>query len=293
MSKKDRLLQFVQVYKRDKNTGQELHASDVADLLTHYNTLKSNKNKIKEINKERIGMIADLHEYTFSSTTSDKKFYYGYFLSATHSYRPDLINRRTGDKRSSPKMKDEGEIEKTHFGLIIDSDSSTFMLEVNKKGLTYNQLMILLSVYYEKEPKKNFNLKSALIVTDNWIEILNSASSVKEIEIITDYKILGSPILNITNNYESIKDNVKIVITAENKEKFKAVGIELASKLSLLQFSLKNIKMKGRDNDDNEFIINQSAIEKRVPFKVNVDSNTGEYVTADFYDKIKQILDTY
>lgn len=190
MAKKDRSLQFIQVFKKDKQSGDESVASDLIDVLLHYHEFTRNTKKIKEINREKIGMVEGLHKYDPVSNPSERVFYYGHFLTAKHSFRPNLIHRKTGTQRKSPKEKDEGEVEKSHFGLVYDGDEALFILEINKNGLTYNQLLVLLSKYYadKSRTKPNFNLRANVVVVDNWKEVLQAAKGMKEIEIVADKK---------------------------------------------------------------------------------------------------------
>lgn len=64
----------------------------------------------------------------------------GYFKSARQAFRPNLIDRITGDERKSPKKLSEGDIEKTHFLIKVTDDEVFLILEINGNGVSISQI---------------------------------------------------------------------------------------------------------------------------------------------------------
>lgn len=99
--------------------------------------------------------------------------------------------------------------------------------------------------------------------------------------------------MDITDNLISVKDKIRVIIPADNPAAFKSFAIDMVNKIGILKFKTQNVKMKGTDSDDNQLLINQDFLEKRIPFRVEVDNETGEVDTNSFYNKVKDILEKY
>jgi hypothetical protein len=108
---------------------ETMPSSDINDCLKDIVASSKEERKIEDKVNHKFHF---LEEYINDGVTS-----VGYFKSAKYHHKPPLINRITLDERDNPKDINEGESEKTHFGVSFsDTDETILFLESKGGGVS-------------------------------------------------------------------------------------------------------------------------------------------------------------
>lgn len=115
----------------------------IGDIFKYIKTLRK-KDKFFELKNDKFCFIDSVDEDIIDSNII---LYKGYFKSARNEFRPNLINKVTGNERKNPKEITEGDIEKTHFVIKVSkSDKEVYLLlEKNYYGITSNNFINYIS----------------------------------------------------------------------------------------------------------------------------------------------------
>lgn len=245
----------------------------------------------------------DLHNDKFCFLESFKKetnlITVGIFKSARNEFRPNLINKRTGSERPNPKEITEGDIEKTHFLIKIDETENDvyLLLENNFYGITINNFINYLThfckeFYKLKEKSKNFSIKYSIIPRSNFLTELEKLTRAKIAEVYFDKQLLGSKALNFSNRTISLKKDLKLIATASPRESITEVAVDLFNALNLRKSPITKVRVIGKDENENDVILDTSFMSKIDFLTIDVNSDTGEINSIQLFSKLKGLAKT-
>lgn len=222
---------------------------------------------------------------------------YGIFKSARNKFRPNLVNRRTGYERANPKELSEGDIEKTHFIIVLDTYKNEvfFVHEYNYQGVTIKNVLDYFKYFAklhftEKKLKKSFTLKHQVIPDSGFIETLQSMKRVKLADVYIDKQLLGSDALNMSNRLISVKNEMKLTIGSIRGESIKSTIVDIFNLYSSSGSSISKIRIEGKDERDNDVLIDTSFMNKQDLITVDRNSDTGELVSSQVYSELKELV---
>lgn len=228
----------------------------------------------------------------------DKKnqLFRGLFKSGRNEFRPNLINKRTGEERKNPKLIIESEIDKTHFLIKIDKTEKEVYIffERNFHGITVqnftNYLKYFLYKYIEVTgQKRNYSIFHYNIGVDNFLTALENFNRTTQAEVFFDKKLLGSEALKFSNRTVSLKKDIILTTKATKGESITEVAVDFYNLLQAKKSPVSRVRIKGVDNNKNEILLDTELLTQADFFKVDADSETGEANTAQIYTGLKNI----
>lgn len=256
---------------------------------------KAKKDKIRDIKGDKFCFLEN-----FSIQENEDKSrieIYGFFKSARNQFRPNLVNRRTGNERANPKELTEGDIEKTHFVIVLDTNKNEvfFVHEYNYHGLTIKNVLDYFKYFAklhatEKKLKKSFTLKHQVIPESGFIETLQSMKRVKLADVYLDKQLLGSDALNMSNKLVSVKNEMKLTIVSNPRESIKSTAVDIFNLFNSEGSSISKIRIEGKDERDNDILIDTSFMNKQELITVDRNSDTGELVSSQVYSELKELV---
>lgn len=256
---------------------------------------KAKKDKIRDIKGDK---FCFLENFSINESPDKSKIViYGFFKSARNQFRPNLVNRRTGVERPNPKLLIEGDIEKTHFAIVLDRNLNEvfFIHEFNFHGVTINNVLDYFKFFAKKyatenELSKNFTLKHQIIPKSGFIEALQSMGRVKLADVYIDKQLLGSDALNLSNKMVGVKSELKLTIGSNPRESIKSTIVDVFNKFNSRGSSVSKIRVEGKDERDNDVIIDTSFMNKQDYITVDRNSETGELVSTQVYAELKELV---
>lgn len=214
------------------------------------------------------------------------------FKSARHSYRPPLVNRDNLNERDNPKTMEEGEVRKTH--LVVDMNTHNLVLEAGE-GMTMNNVIKYLNCFLDfmqVDDNNHGEFVSYSMPSDSFEEELNRLSRVTVAEMYVDKQILGSPALNFSNRMELIKEDVILTVKPQQRggSLFEIVRNLLGRNGNMNDERIRRIRLRGKDEENNDVLLDSMNLIKKTSIEVEKDDNTGEYVSADMFAKLNAVL---
>ncbi|KUJ56343.1 hypothetical protein [Chryseobacterium aquaticum] len=296
MKSKDVKIQFATLFKikylsQNDSTEVPLEVQtqfDEVDDVVRYILTLSKKKRFYNLKSDKFCFLDD--------AKIEDNIISGCFKSARNEFRPNIINKQTGEERKNPKTKLDGEIEKTHFVIKIDEDEKEvfIFLESNYFGVTILNIANYFNTFSKKFAAKNhlptlYSLKYSLVGINNFKTELERIYRTKVAEIYYDKQILGNGFLNLTQRLIPVKEDVIVTIKADKGMDIQKVAI---SAYNLLSNENKNngisrVRIKGQDENGNETIIDTEIMARKEFVTSKIDEETGEFDTTEL---VKQIV---
>ena len=119
---------------------------------------------------------------------------------------------------------------------------------------------------------------------------MNKIKSVKLAEVTIDKKFLGDAALNWSNRLVSVKKELKLTISSNPRESIKEVTVDLFNKYNVGHSGISKIRIKGKDESNNDILLDTSFMNK-MEF-LNIDKNllTGELNSIQILDGLKRLI---
>jgi len=221
----------------------------------------------------------------------------GIFKSAQYLYRPPLWDTQTDEERPSPKKLSEGEKEKTHFAIKITKEEIFLVLEINGNGVTINNVINYLSDFNRKylksiRKKQSFTIRFAKVGKGDFLQELERLNRTKIVEVYFNKSLIGSDGLKFSNRTLSLQRDVVLTLKAEKKQSITEAGIDIFNKFNQQEIkdSISKIRVQGKDEDNEETILDTSFMEKIEFANVSLNSTTGEVQTTEMFSYLKSFL---
>lgn len=261
-------------------------------------------NKLEKIKKQsKANRTYDLKGDKFcllDSVSFKADYCFGYFKSARNEFRPNLIDRKTLKERNNPKAKSEGDIEKTHFLIKRDSTGEIILfLEHNHSGITINNFINYLQKYSKdldvKDKKPNrYKLVFSIIAKHNFLTELEHMQRAKIAEVYIDKQLLGNEALNFSERFVSIKQEIKLIAKADLKSDLTNFGVDLFNKLNgKKHYGINRIRIYGEDENGNNTYIDTNFMGRNDFINANLDDDTGEIISEDFFKNLILIAEEF
>jgi hypothetical protein len=298
-TKKDVKILFYQLFltkwKKGKKESSTLHPFvEVKDIIASIKKLARLK-KFYDLNNGKFFFLETVEMIEDDSDVILK----GFFKSARNEFRPNLINKKTGEERPNPKQLTEGDIEKTHFVFKIAKkrEEVYLLLEYNFHGITCSNIIDYFSHFYKSMLKATgnilfFTIVPAIIPGNDFIDGLNLLKRAKIAEVHFDKQLLGSNALNFSNRTVSIKQDLKLIAKAEAGESIKEVAVDLFNKFNQQGSGVTRVRIFGSDDTNSEVILDTLKIIKNEHIKVDLNPDTGEVMTPQIISALAKISET-
>jgi len=246
----------------------------------------------------------DLHERRFDMKFAEKAHFLfdarnsnGTLLLSFHSGEfgktPPIIHRLTGEERENPRLRDESDRSKTHFGMRKMLDEILVIKENSHgSGLSMKHfadyLLYFSGKYYENENKElDFTLEYSQLVRTDFFEELQKLKKISVGAIYADKSILhGSEAYNDFIGTEHIKDEIVISVKAENLQ---SVPIAFIRKILGNSKMIHKIRIEGK-SEDNVLVRLVSDSFKRVEYVDTAIDSNGEVIGESLLSSIQNLL---
>ena len=219
------------------------------------------------------------------------------FKSAVHSYRAPLLDRHTVAERDNPKSLSEGETYKTHFLIKYINGEAVVLAENLRSGIAILQLTMYLNYFKLKYEDVNnvtldYKFSYDIILKDNIDEELSNLTQVKSTDVYVDKQILGSEALNFSERLTTVQEQIIISVKATRSNSIKEVALDLLANFNGGNRSVKKIRIKGKNETNNDVTIDTSFIEKQEIIDAQVDPDTGEVNSTAIHNQLNTIAVT-
>lgn len=219
------------------------------------------------------------------------------FYSAKYKFRPSLLHRDTGEERENPKQLGEGEKIKTHLVARFIGQQVIFCLEVGSGTLQITQIisylnfmMRRLSAVTEGDSElPHFFFGYEIIAKENFLQEVRSLQRVVEAQITVDKQILGSPALAFADRIEPVQQDLKIVVKAQRGLSMENAAVDLYNTLSGGSSPIRRIRVTGKNEQNNDVLIDTDLIAKVEFVPTEIHEDTGEVNTTSIFDQINAI----
>lgn len=186
----------------------------IQDVIPYIKKLKK-LDKQYDLKESKFCLLQNATAKTFADGSVG---FTGHFRSARHKFRPNLIDKDTGDERPSPKKISEGDVEKTHFGIKIANGEVFFLLEINGNGVSILQIVNYFNYFTKRYlnsigQRRNFSVDFTKMGTDDFLKSLKNLKRAKVAEVYFDKSLMGNGCLDFSNRTSKLKRNIKLVAT--------------------------------------------------------------------------------
>lgn len=284
---KERKIAYLTLFKRQWETKNVLYFSEIDDLIKFIGKKKKLERQVDLVDSK----FCYLDNY---SKEKNDPVISGFFTSAKHKFRPNLIDQKTGEERLSPKKITEGEKEKTHFAIKICQDEIFILLEQNGNGISIIQIINYFNKFLKEYLKsinkaRDFSIDHSRVGRENFLEILSNLKRVRIAKIFLDKSLLGSKFLNFSNRTVEMQDDLVLTATAESNASIKNAAIDIFN-ASSKENSIKRVRIEGTDNKGTEVNFDTTFIEKIDSLSINLNPTTGEIETTEILTGLKGLI---
>ncbi len=214
------------------------------------------------------------------------------FKSATHSYRPNLIHRETVDERESPKDIREGEIEKTHIVTNFVNGDLILLLEKHLYGLSIGQFVKYLN-FYGSQMESPIRFSFETVVKDDFLDEIENLARVTCADVYVDKQMLGGEALNYSEHLNEVKHEVVISVKARKMESIADFARDTFAFFNGGNQQIRRIRLVGRNEDNNEVIINTDFIERQEYINPLINDITGELITNEVFNEMNLAIQNF
>lgn len=297
MTNKDTKVQYLCLLKRLYRESRSDNFTDLPfeSVITHFSKI------IRWSKRKRSYELKD-NKFCFLAYFEIKNdIGQGYFKSARDEFRPNLLDRRTLAERRNPKEKTEGDIEKTHFVIKIDEHTQEVitLLEYNHFGISINNFINYIQKFSKKIDSENeistrYKITYGMIPKNNFLTELENLERAKVAEIYIDKQLLGNEALEFSQRIFEIKQDIKLVVSADAKASITNFGIDIFNAFKgKRNKGINRIRIKGIDRNGNETFVDTSFMAKHDFVDTIRNVETGESESLDLLNKMTEIIENF
>lgn len=216
------------------------------------------------------------------------------FKNAAYNFRPKLIDNVTITERDSPKQLGEGERQKTH--LITKNINGEILIIIEKAhfGVSINSFVKYLNHFTNLlEIEDNFLFIYETLAKDDFLDEINRLQRVTYADVIVDKQLLGSDALNFSDRTAEVNHEITVTIKAKRQNNIEDTIRDIYAKVSGGENHINRIRVKGRNAENNEVVINTDFIERQEFVLCDYDEETGEMSSTDTFIEMNAILDNF
>jgi len=283
MARKKRKIGF---YYLTINEGNQLQES-FRQVITYINSL-SKQDRIYELGNNK---FCFLESYQTSNQNTRSTII---IKSAKHSFRPNLVHKDTVVERENPKQIQEGEIEKSHLVTKITSDSICFVLDKHFGGITIRQFINYLNQFshsIDSEIAIRFGFE--IVVKNDFLQEIENLSRVTCADLVVDKQLLGSEALNYSNRISHVKHEVVVTVKAKKQNSIEDFAKDIFAKFAGGERSINRIRIVGRNEDNNQVVLNTDFIERQEYVWADISEITGDISSDGIFIEMNSVLETF
>ena len=265
---------------------------EIKELIAFINKLKKTERKFELKGHKTCSLISATIKDADNATIIT-----GIFKSAQWLYRPPLWDTQTDEERPSPKKITEGEKEKTHFAIKITEEEVFLVLEINGNGITINHIISYLMFFnreYLKSIKKkqSFTIYYAKVGRGDFLQVLERLNRTRIVEVHFNKSLLGGDGLKFSSRTHSVQRDVVLTLKAEKRQSVTETAVDIFNKFNgqTIEESISKIRVQGKDEDNEDTILDTSFMEKIEFANVSLNSTTGEVQTTEMLSFLKSYL---
>jgi len=262
----------------DNASGEKLDASILKDSIEAKMSAPAIERIYDNVPTNRFILLNDFQ--------GDDAIFTGYFKSAKYNHRPPLISKVTLIERDNPKMMEEGEAEKTHFGMLFRSVDTIFLLESKGGGVRIGPLVRYLSLWAPEDTHIDYDLFAG----PEFLTRLQDMARATEIELYTSTQIL-SKTFDIDKTLPDVREEVLITLKAKKKKSIKTPAQYLYKSLFKTNTATR-IKVHGRSENNDDILIDTEQLTDSEYIELELDSN-GQVITESALYKLKAMLNSF
>ncbi len=223
--------------------------------------------------------------YVLDTLARDKGFVTGYFTSAKYNHRPDLISKANLKRRANPKLMEEGESERTHFGLRCLKKDAILALEAKTGGISLGALMRYLKQFTTDAT----HLEYDLFASANFVAKLQHMIRATSITIYSSRDIIH-PTFGMSRELPDMQDTVVITFKAKKLGSIKRYGAQMYGWLSRRSGpDVTRVRVFGKSEDNDDVIIDSEKLADFEYLQADLDAN-GQVVSDSFIPRLKSML---
>lgn len=268
------------------NEGNNLRDSFIS-LIGHIQSL-SRQETIFELGNNK---FCFLESYETNNQNSRSKLI---IKSAKHSFRPNLVHKDTVIERENPKQIQEGEIEKSHLVFKISESSISFILDKHSGGLTIRQFITYLNQFshaIDSEIPLRFGYE--IVVKENFLEEIDNLDRVTCADVVIDKQLLGSDALNYSNRISQVKHDITLTVKAKKNDSIVDFAKDVFALFAGGERTINKIRIVGRNDDNNQVVLNTDFIERQEYVWADISETTGEISSTDMFIEMNSVLDNF
>jgi len=292
MSQQRRKIGYYVLYIKQPRRDTRIDPTDFINQFLPAIIAKSQPDRILDSGDDKFFFL----DYIVQGTQNGQPIFKGYFKSAKYNHRPPLIDKDTAQERANPKHLHEGESEKTHFVLKIDTSTNDIiiLLEERKSGIGITSIMS----YFRSMPgvcqiNKPGVFGYGTIPVENFMDGFNDLSDVKVAEVYYDRQVVGSKFVEFANLSSQAKDEIVIRTTAKKRESIKhqlytavqnfitGTGRSQASKM----------RIYGNSENGNPVMLDSSLSKKKNYVDAELDPITKVVESSTLLDQIAELIE--
>ncbi|NBB31982.1 hypothetical protein [Cellulophaga sp. BC115SP] len=265
---------------------------NIKELIESIIKIRKKKERFQDLKEDRFCFLDNATISENNGTTLIS----GLFKSARNEFKPNIINKQTGEERKNPKSLSEGDVHKTHFCIKIDSNEVYLLLESNYFGIHINNIIGYFAKFYKillvsQGKSTRLSLNHLVIPQDDFFESLQTLEKTKIAEVYFDKQLLGSRALKFSNRTVSLKNEIKLTLTAQPHESIKEVAIDLFNNLNSEQggSDITKIRIYGNNPDGNPVVLDTTFMTRMDHVEVDLNTETGEVNSTQLLSGMSKI----
>ncbi|QJD98159.1 hypothetical protein HH214_20910 [Mucilaginibacter robiniae] len=257
---------------------------------------------VREVIEYVIGLSEVARQYDYADTKfcrldfsdENRGLHKIIFKSANHRTRAPLMDRNAGTERDNPKLISEGERVMTHCIIKYTPAGVYLYLESGNTTLKIQQIVNYLNNYatqYHAHAGDNrtYSFEYEIIVKENFLQEMGDLNRVIEGEIIVDKRILGSAALDYSDRIDSVKHNIKIIISAERNFSISNALTDIFNKLNSGASAISKVRVRGKNDNNNNVMLDSEIIAKAEFVDVELHQQTGEVMSDSIFEQMEAI----
>ena len=265
----------------------------IEEILDYISNITDKRKRYYELKGGKFCFIDSISKEIIDE---DVTLFKGVCKSARNEFRPNLINKRTGNERKNPKELSEGDIELTHFLLKTSKiDNEVYLLlERNHNGVSHlnftNYINEFTKKYLEKKGEtKDFSIVKMDVPTNSFLAELERLNRTVQAEIYFDKQLLGSDALNFSNRTLSVRKNIMLTVKANPHDSITELGIDLWNKLNGKDSLVSRIRIKGTNEESNNIILDSDMMSRKEYITVDLNPETGEVNSIQLLSEMRKV----
>jgi hypothetical protein len=199
---------------------------------------------------------------------------YGYFKSAKYDYRPPLIEKGTHEERVSPKKTTEGELEKTHFAIRVDTEDALLLLEQKRSGISITSFVKYINKFIVNVIN-GYRVEAGLSVSGNFETKLGDLSRAMVVEIYVPHVMVTDSFGNKKISTNDVKNEAKITYSAVKKTSIKDTAKSFFDIMrnKKANYDISRIKIYGKTGSNAQTLLDTDHLKDKSSIKVELDAN--------------------